>query len=249
MTTPFDVRITGGPLMSLPGPAEEVRRQIGATAAAALRKPLLRGYLHAVTAPVALVGAVVLLWLSSGNRVKQVSFLIYGFTLVLLLTVSAVYHVGHWKARAREFLRRFDHSNIYLLIAGTYTPVAVTALNGWLQLTVLIAVWILALAGIVVVVGGWLQPHWVEAMLYVGLGWIAVIVMPKLAGVMGWNALAMLVAGGLLYTIGAVFYGLRWPRLSQRVFGYHELFHVFVVAASVLFYLFMLRFVLPFRGV
>jgi hemolysin III len=234
--------------MVLPGPAEEVKRQIAATAAV-LNKPMLRGYLHAASAPLALIGALVLLWLSAGSRAKQFSLLVYGASLVLLLTVSGVYHVGRWKERAREVLRRFDHSNIYLLIAGTYTPVAVTALGGWVQLTVLIAVWGLALAGIVVVLGGWLQPHWVEALLYVGLGWIAVVVIPRIAAAFGWQALALILAGGVLYTTGAVFYGLRRPRLWQRVFGYHELFHVFVVAASIIFYVFMLRFVVPFpRG-
>src|SRR5260370_616087 len=96
----------------------------------------------------------------------------------------------------------------------------------------------------------WLgQPYWVEAVLYVGLGWIAVAVIPRIAAAFGSEALLLLLAGGLLYTAGAVFYGLRRPRLWQRVFGYHELFHVFVIAASVIFYVFMLRFVVPFPKV
>jgi hemolysin III len=164
---------------------------------------------------------------------------------VLLLGTSAVYHVRTWSARAGEFLRRFDHSNIYLLIAGTYTPIAYNALDGAWRVGVLSAVWILALAGIVHVLGGWWVPRPVEAALYIATGWVAIVALPRILATFGIAGISLLSAGGILYSIGAVFYALRRPRLWERVFGYHELFHVFVVLASVVFFIFMVAYVVP----
>ena len=117
-------------------------------------KPLLRGYSHAVMAPIAVVLTAYLAWVTAGDPTRQVALLVYGCALVLLFTVSATYHIGNWPARAREVLRRFDHSNIFLVIAATYTPITVVLLTGWWRVGILATVWVLALTGIVVTVSG-----------------------------------------------------------------------------------------------
>jgi hemolysin III len=212
-------------------------------------RPLLRGYSHAVAAPLALAGWVTLVVLSRGDVAKQMSVSVYGACMVLLFALSAAYHVVTWKPRVREVLRRLDHSNIFLMIAGTYTAVGFNALTGATRVLILTAVWVPAAFGVALVGAGVRLPRSVLAGLYVLVGWVALLALPALLARFTPPALALIVAGGIAYSIGALLYALRWPPLWRSVFGYHEAFHLLVIAASASFFVFILRYVLPLQRV
>ena len=207
-------------------------------------KPLLRGYSHAVAAVVAGAGTVVLLVRTAGDTPKLISVLIYGVSLVVLFTVSALYHVGSWSPSRRALLRRLDHTNIFLLIAGTYTPVAVNVLDGVWRYVVLATLWAAALCGAVAVAPRVRIPRGALVAVYLLMGWVGLLVLPQVAARVGWGVL-LIAGGGALYSVGGVMYALRRPRLWPRVFGYHEAFHLMVIAASCLFYAFVVSFVVP----
>jgi hemolysin III len=202
-------------------------------------KPLLRGYSHAAAVPLALVATVLLLRTSAAHPDRQVALAIYGITLVLLFAGSAAYHIGRWPAAVKEILQRLDYSNIFLVIAGTYTPIAVAILAGWPRVAILAAVWALALAGVTISVLGIPVRRGVQAGLYIGVGWIAVLAAPAIYQAVGPGGMSMLVAAGAIYTLGALCYAYRWPDPWRRVFGYHEVFHLLVIAASALFMAFI----------
>ncbi|MGI8609948.1 MAG: PAQR family membrane homeostasis protein TrhA [Candidatus Dormibacteria bacterium] len=202
-------------------------------------KPLLRGYSHAIAAPLALVATFLLLQGASGHQDRQVALAIYGATLVLLFVGSATYHLGRWRAMPERILQRIDHSNIFLVIAGTYTPIAVAILAGWSRVAILVVVWALALTGSGISLLGIQVRRGVLAALYIGVGWVAVLVAPAIFRVVGYGGSAMLLGAGLLYTLGALCYAFRRPDPWHRVFGYHEVFHIMVIAASALFVAFM----------
>jgi hemolysin III len=210
-----------------------------------LAKPLLRGYSHAAMVPVAVAITVYLAWTTAGDLVRQIPVLIYGVTLILLFTISATYHIGTWPTRVREVLRRFDHSNIFLLIAGTYTPPVVILLTGWWRIAILSVVWVLALTGVVITVSGVTMRRGLMTALYIVVGWVAIAAIPQILAAVGLRGGSFLLAGGVLYSIGALCYALKWPPLWRRVFSYHEVFHLFVIGASIVFLFFMLAYVLP----
>ena len=209
------------------------------------QRPLLRGYLHAGAAFAAALGGTYLVVLSSADRPRQLSMLVYGIGLILLFSVSALYHVHAWAPARRAILRRIDHANIFVLIAATYTPLAFNVLSGWWRVGVLGAVWGVALAGVGTAVAGVQLRRWARAGLYVGMGWIALAAVGQIAAALPWPAIALLIGGGLLYSAGALFYARRWPDPWPRVFGYHEVFHLLTVAAAVAFYVLVLVYVLP----
>jgi hemolysin III len=146
--------------------------------------------------------------------------------------VSALYHRVTWRPRARRWMRRLDHATIYLLIAGTYTPFALLALTGAWRWTVLSIVWGGALVAIVCKVLWVDGPKWISALMAVALGWVGVVALPELWSHIGAEGIALLGAGGALYTAGAVVYASRRPDPVPAVFGYHELFHALVIAAA-----------------
>ena len=158
-------------------------------------------------------------------------------TVAGLFGVSATYHRVNWvSANARRWMRRLDHSMIFCLIAGTYTPFALLVLDGPLSTAILIGVWGGALAGILLNLAWVDAPKWVTAAVYLAVGWIAVIALPDLATKLGGVAIAMIGIGGVLYTAGAVIYALRKPDPAPTVFGYHEIFHVLVILAAAIQY-------------
>jgi hemolysin III len=195
--------------------------------------------------PVAVVITAYLAWTTAGDLLRQIPVLIYGVSLVLLFTISATYHIGTWSTRVREVLRRFDHSNIFLVIAGTYTPITIVLLDGWWRIGILSVVWVLALTGIVVTVSGVPMRRGLMTALYIMVGWVAIAAIPKILASVGLTGGSVILAAGVLYSIGAACYALKWPPLWRRVFSYHEVFHLFVIGASVLFFVFMLGYVIP----
>ncbi|GIG28580.1 PAQR family membrane homeostasis protein TrhA [Cellulomonas marina] len=201
------------------GPVDEVVAAV---------KPRLRGWLHAGVSPLVLAACVVLVALAPTPAARW-STAVFGLSAVLLFGTSAVYHRGTWSPRTAAVLRRLDHTNIFLIIAGTYTPLSVLLLPASTARTLLLVVWSGALAGVLARVLWLSAPRWVYVPVYVALGWVAVWFMPAF-GRSGGDAVLWLVAGGgLAYTLGAVVYGLRRPDPSPRWFGFHEVFHALTV--------------------
>jgi hemolysin III len=211
-----------------------------------LRRPYLRGWSHALAVPPALAATIVLVVLPRDDRAKQLSLLVYGVTSVLLFSVSATYHIGTWSPATRALLRRIDHSSIFLLIAGTYTPITITVLDGAWRITILSTVWALGLAGIIMTVATLRVPRGALTGCYLAQGWVALAALPKIGSALGWGGLAYIFGGGLLYSLGACAYAVQRPRLWPRFFGYHEVFHLLVIGANTVFFLFMLLRIVPY---
>jgi hemolysin III len=199
-------------------------------------KPKLRGVFHEWAFYVSLPLAAWLVASAPAGR-ATLAAAVYGASVVALFGASALYHRIDWvSAAARRWMRRLDHSMIFVLIAGTYTPFALLALDGALATVILVAVWAGAAAGVVMTMLWIDAPKWLIAIVYVSLGWVAVAAFPQLFDALGITAVAMIAGGGLLYTAGAVVYALRRPDPAPKVFGYHEIFHVLVIAAAAMQY-------------
>jgi hemolysin III len=198
--------------------------------AVAIAKPRLRGWLHTVASPLALAAGIVLVVLAPSTS-SALAALAFAFTAFLLFTTSAIYHRGNWSPAAERRLKRMDHANIFLLIAGSYTPFAVIALRGDTRVALMAAVWGTALLGIAFRVLWVGAPRWSYVPLYIGLGWAMAFVFPQLLHGAGVAAFVLIAAGGLLYTAGGLIYGLKRPNPSPGWFGFHEIFHACTVAA------------------
>ena len=209
-------------------------------------KPRLRGVSHQYAFFISLACGVALILAASGGRARMAAA-IYAAAVSALLGTSALYHRVTWRPRARRWMRRLDHSMIFVLIAGTYTPVALLALKGSAAATILIVVWAGAVGGVVFKLVWIDAPKWLFALVYVALGWVSLVVIGQLPTAIGWLGVAGLAAGGLLYTAGAIVYASGRPDPSPRVFGYHEVFHALVLAAAALHYAVIAFAVLP-RG-
>jgi len=205
----------------------------------------VRGLLNAAAAGASLVGTVLLLTRAGGDPARQLPLLIFGVSLLGLYTVSSLYHSVPWQAAWKGRMQRLDHSMIYVLVAGTYTPIAGLMLSGWRRSGILAAVWGIAAIGIAQKL---LLPHlagWISIVLQMIQGWLGPLVARPLAQTLPAEALLLIAFGGLLYTVGTVLFVTRRPRLWPRVFSYHEVFHVLVVAASLTHYAAIFAFVAP----
>jgi hemolysin III len=208
-------------------------------------KPRMRGVSHEwaffVSVP---LGLWLVVSAPSGRAALAVG--IYALSVALLFGSSALYHRITWaSAAARRWMRRIDHSAIFVLIAGTYTPFALLTLDGTLGTAILVAVWVGAAAGIVMTMLWIDAPKWLTAIVYVALGWVAVAAFPGMLDRLGVVAVGLVAVGGALYTAGAVIYALGRPDPVPTVFGYHEIFHVLVIAAAALQYAVVAFYVLP----
>ena len=198
-------------------------------------KPHLRGWLHAGTFPVAVTAGIVLVALSP-TLAARVANGVFTITAALLFGTSAVYHRGTWSPRAAVLLKRLDHSNIFLIIAGSYTPFSVLLLPPDRARTLLLIVWTGALAGVAFRVFWVGAPRWLYTPVYVALGWVAVVYLADFLRGGGAVVVTLIIVGGALYSVGALVYGLKRPNPSPRWFGFHEVFHAFTVAAFVTHY-------------
>ena len=201
------------------------------------------GLIHLFSAALALVGLVLLLILSRGEGLKQLSMGIYGVSLVTLFTASAVYHLANPSETMLLKLRKFDHSAIYLLIAGTYTPICINFFEGWLRWGFLALIWGIALAGVIVKLFVINAPRWVTAGVYLIMGWMALLVVKPMLQSMPAAALWWLLAGGLTYSIGAVIYITKKLDFWPGVFGFHEAWHVFVSLAALCHFIMIFRYI------
>jgi len=194
-------------------------------------QPRLRGWIHLGAVPLAVAAAVVLVG-DAPNPRARVGAVVYGVAVCALFTVSALYHRVRWYAAAHLRMRRLDHGTIFVMIAGTYTPVCLLALSGASSIILLSVVWAVAAAGFALSVAGVAERIPADkSACYVGLGWIAVVVLPELvAGLDGWQLL-LVVLGGALYSVGALCLATGRPDPFPATFGYHEIWHVLVVLA------------------
>jgi hemolysin III len=202
-------------------------------------KPRLRGWLHAYAAVISIATGAALVAVAAALRGggAGASTSVYAATITLLFGTSALYHRLNWTQRARALMRRLDHSMIFVFIAGTYTPLAVLTLPRTAAIAVLAVVWTGALFGVALQTAWPGAPRWLSVPCYIALGWVAAFVMPDLLRNGGVAAFVLIVAGGLIYTFGAIVYGLKRPNPWPETFGFHEVFHLCTLVAALCHYI------------
>jgi hemolysin III len=196
----------------------------------------VRGLLHGTSALLSVVGAAALWSRTDGDLFQQCALLVFGLSLVGLYTVSSAYHSVCWNSLWKGRMQRIDHAMIYVLIAGTYTPIAAIVLDGWLRLAALGTVWSITAVGVAQKLCWPQLGHGYSVALQVAQGWLGVLLLAPLYERLGWPAVRLLMLGGLFYTLGMVAFTTQRPRLWPRVFSYHEIFHVLVVGGSATHY-------------
>jgi hemolysin III len=209
-----------------------------------LPRPRFRGVSHQYAFFASLITGAVLVLVAPTRRATTAAA-IYAASVSGLFGASALYHRITWRPATRRWMRRLDHSMIFVLIAGTYTPFGLLVLNGTLATVVLGIVWFGALAGVVMKLAWVDAPKWLMAAIYLALGWVGAATIPQMLSRAGVGAVVLLAAGGLLYSAGAVVYALRRPDPRPKVFGYHEIFHALVIAAAALQYAVVAFYVIP----
>jgi hemolysin III len=201
-------------------------------------KPRLRGWLHAYAAVISIASGAAMVAVAAAVRggPAATTTAIYSATVTLLFGTSALYHRINWGPSAHRLMKRLDHSMIFVFIAGTYTPIAALTLPRDSALAVLVAVWTGALFGVGLQTAWPSAPRWLSAPCYIALGWVAVFVMPDLLHNAGVATFVLIVAGGVIYTLGAVVYALKRPNPVPGVFGFHEVFHLCTLVAALSHY-------------
>jgi hemolysin III len=197
--------------------------------------PKLRGWFHLGASPVVFIASL-LLFIFTKNSLKW-AVALYAMSAITLFSVSAIYHRVPWAPAKKKIWRRWDHANINFLIAGSYTPFAMTLLHGRDRTILMSVVWTGAIIGVLVRIFWLGAPRWFYVVNYLLLGWVAVAYLPAIYRTGGLWVLIPIILGGIFYSIGAIFYALKFPGPQARYFGFHELFHVFVIAAWAVQYL------------
>lgn len=212
-----------------------------------LREPI-SGLTHLFGAIISLVGMIILIVYERSTPDSTIlsftAILLFGLSLILLYTASTIYHSIKSSDSVIRILRKLDHSMIYVLIAGTYTPVALISLQGNLRWIVFIGMWSFAIVGVLFKMVWFDAPRWISTIFYVLMGWIAIFLVSPLSKVINIRGLLLLFIGGVFYTVGAVIYAAKWPRIKSKIFGFHEIFHLFVLAGSFCHYFMIFRYVL-----
>ncbi len=205
-------------------------------------------FTHGVGIVLSFIGTVMLFASAvknGGDVWKIVSFAVYGVSMMCLYTASTIYHALRTSVRGRMALKKYDHISIYLLIAGTYTPVCLVALRdgvGWWLFGI---IWTLAAAGFIMTIYWVTCPRWLSSTVYIAMGWIAIAAVYPLWKALGWRGISYLLVGGVIYTVGGVLYALKWPLRDDPRFGCHEIFHVLILLGSFAMFLMMYRVILP----
>lgn len=203
----------------------------------------IRGVLHGSAAVFALVGLIALLQGAEGRADVIAGVVIFGVALTAMFTVSALYHSIAWSADWKRRMQRVDHSLIFTVVAGTFTPLGIVVLDGGQRITALALVWGIALVGIALKFILSDEKTWLSITLQMTTGWTALIWLPWIQASFGWGAVALILAGGACYTLGMIFFATKRPRLFPRIFSYHEVFHVLVIAGSSLHFWAIARYV------
>ena len=209
-----------------------------------LREPV-NGLTHFFTAIAAVVGLAFLLIIARNNPGKLVSLAVYGVSVILLFAASATYHMVKAKPQVIEILRKFDHSAIYLLIAGSYTPICYNMFTGFWKWGMLAIVWSFALIGIGVKIFIIKAPRWVTTGVYLAMGWMAVFAIKEMLTMLPAGALIWLATGGIIYTMGAVVYATKIFNFAPGKFGFHEVWHIFVILGALAHFIAILAYVAP----
>lgn len=204
-----------------------------------------RGFIHGSAALASVIGLGVLLDRAWSRPAALAGALIFGIALLVMYTVSSIYHSIPWGEKWKARLQRLDHAMIYLLVAGTFTPIAIASLSGSTLTVALTSIWVLAVVGILLKVFLPGVKTGLSVTLQLAMGWLAVVWMPQVLAELGTAAVVLIVAGGLCYTLGAVIFGISRPRLFPHVFSHHELFHVLVVAGSSFHFAVVLIYAIP----
>jgi len=209
-----------------------------------LREPV-NGLTHFFSAIVAVGGLIALLVIGWGNPGKEVSLAVYGVSVILLFAASATYHMVKARPQVIEILRKFDHSAIYLLIAGTYTPICFNMFTGFWQWGMLSIVWALALVGIGFKIFIIKAPRWLSAGIYVLMGWLCLLALKEMLAALPMAALVWLAVGGIIYTLGAVVYITKIFNFVPGKFGFHEVWHIFVILGALAHFMAVLVYIAP----
>jgi hemolysin III len=198
--------------------------------------PLMRGWLHLGTSPVALIAGLVLVILTPtlGMRIAVALFMLAS---AALFTISATYHRVRWSPKWKATFRRLDHANIFLIIAATYTPLTIYWLDPNEARMLLLLVWIGSITGLLIRIFWINAPRWLFVPIYIALGWAAIFYLPSFLTNAGWFIVTLIFTGGVFYSIGAIVYALKRPNISEKYFGFHELFHAFTIAGYLCHYL------------
>lgn len=203
------------------------------------------GLTHLGAALIATIGLIFLLYIGRSNTIKLVSFLIYGVTLIMMFSASAAYHLVKARQQVTLWLRKLDHSAIYLLIAGTYTPICLNYFNGFYRWGLLAIVWGIAVVGVAVKMFVINVPRWVNAGIYLLMGWLSMMAIKPMLTAMPTGALIWLVVGGLFFTLGAVIYITKVFDFFPGVFGFHEVWHIFVILGCLSHFIVILAYIAP----
>ena len=205
------------------------------------KKEITSALTHLGGAVFGLIGTLLLLIGDKiSSAVSAAAFLIFGISMILLYSTSTIYHlIDKSKQKAKLVMRKLDHIMIFVFVAGTYNPICLLVLNNYIGYRLLALVWSITIIGAIIKLFWITAPNWVSSLLYIGMGWLAVIVLSPLVKTMPLGGVIWLVAGGLFYTVGGVIYGLKKPNINKTYFGFHELFHIFVLAGSLCHYIMM----------
>jgi len=204
------------------------------------KKELTSAFTHLGGAIFGVVGTVLLLNTKISNDTTWMAFMIFGISMILMYSTSTAYHfIDKSKQKAKLVMRKLDHIMIFVFVAGTYTPICLITLNGSVGYRLLALVWSITIAGVFIKLFWITAPSWVSSLLYILMGWVAVFVLSPLKNTMAPGGMYWLFAGGILYTIGGVIYALKKPNINSNYFGFHELFHIFVLAGSLCHYVMM----------
>ena len=215
---------------------EEKRKKI------VLRDPV-SGLTHLGAAIAALMGLIAMLVMGRGDTTREISLLVYGLSLMMMFSASATYHLVNAGPEVTRRLRKIDHSAIYILIAGTYTPVCLYFFTGFWRWGLLIIIWTMAIAGVTVKLFVINAPRWVTAGVYLVMGWFLVLAMREVLNTMPVGAILWMVIGGLLFTLGAVVYMTKKPDPWPGVFGFHEIWHIFVILGCLAHFILIANFI------
>ncbi|KAJ49873.1 hemolysin III [Clostridium tetanomorphum] len=203
----------------------------------------ISGLTHLIGAFLSLIGMIILIKLSMYKESiwAIISFSIFGVSLLLLYTASSTYHIAKVSKKVINILRKIDHSMIYILIAGTYTPICILTLKGYLGFTLFTIVWFLAILGVIFKLFWFNCPRKLSTAFYIIMGWLVIFFIVPITKVLSLNGFMWLLLGGIFYTLGGVIYALKWPKINSKLFGFHEIFHIFVMLGSLCHYCLMLK--------
>lgn len=209
-------------------------------------KEPMNAFTHLIGDILSIIGLAFLLYFAivRGTSWHIVSFSVFGVSLILLYTASTLYHALNLSERKREILHKIDHMMIYVLIAGTYTPVCLIPLRGIWGWSLLISIWGIAIMGVLFKVFWFNAPRWLSTLFYIVMGWLVVVAFYPLSNTLSPRGLIWLISGGILYTLGGIIYGTKWPKIKLRLFGFHEIFHLFVLGGSMCHFWFVIRYLI-----